>query len=63
MISNTADLACTPSHARRLHEAISHEDKEIHEIVGADHYYLQAPEKLGEAVGIIEGWMHRKQFG
>ena len=62
VISNTADLACTPSHAQRLHDAISHTDKEIHEIAGADHYYLKAPEKAQDAVDLIQDWMQRKSF-
>ena len=62
VINNTADLACTPSHARRLHDAIGHEDKEIHQVQGADHYYLSAPEKAKIAVELIHDWMNRKGF-
>jgi pimeloyl-ACP methyl ester carboxylesterase len=62
VINNTADLACTPSHAQRLYEAIGHDDKEIHQIQGADHYYISAPEKAGEAVELIKGWNARKGF-
>ncbi|MHA7837682.1 MAG: alpha/beta hydrolase [bacterium] len=62
VIHNTADLACTPSHARRLYEAIGHDDKEIHPIEGADHYYLSAPEKALEAVTRVRDWMGRKAF-
>jgi len=32
VIGNLADDACTPSHTRRLFEAIGHPDKEMHEI-------------------------------
>ena len=39
VIGNLADDACTPSHTRRLFEAIGHPDKEMHEIPGANHYY------------------------
>ena len=62
VINNTADLACTPSHARRLHDAIGHEDKEIHQVQGADHYYLSAPEKAKIAVELIHDWMNGKGF-
>jgi pimeloyl-ACP methyl ester carboxylesterase len=62
VINNSADLACTPSHARRLFEAIGHDDKEIHQIEGADHYYLSAPEKAKEAVALIQDWIARKGF-
>jgi pimeloyl-ACP methyl ester carboxylesterase len=62
VVNNTADLACTPSHASRLFDAIAHDDKEIHQIEGADHYYLQAPEKAVEASNLIKEWMGRKKF-
>jgi pimeloyl-ACP methyl ester carboxylesterase len=62
VIQNTADLACTPSHARRLFDAIGHGDKELHEIPGADHYYLSAREKAAEAVALIQGWMADRSF-
>ena len=39
VVGNLADDACTPSHTRRLFEAIGHPDKEMHEIAGANHYY------------------------
>jgi pimeloyl-ACP methyl ester carboxylesterase len=61
-ISNTADLACTPSHAQRLYAAVGHEDKELHHIKGADHYYISAPEKAKEAVELIQNWTARKGF-
>jgi hypothetical protein len=32
VIGNLADDACTPSHTRRLFEAIRHPDKEMYEI-------------------------------
>ena len=46
MIGNLADDACTPSHTRRLFEAIGHPDKEMHEIPGANHYY-SGPDQRG----------------
>jgi pimeloyl-ACP methyl ester carboxylesterase len=62
VINNTADLACTPSHASRLFDAIPHNDKSIHQIKGADHYYIQAPEKAAEATALIQDWMAQKDF-
>lgn len=60
VINNTADLACTPSHARRLFEAVGHDDKEHREIVGADHYYIERPDLLPEAVEAVSDWIARK---
>ena len=62
VINNTADLACTPSHAQRLFDAVGHEDKEHHDIAGADHYYIERPDLLPEAVRICSDWMARKGF-
>src|SRR5690606_23187833 len=59
VIGNSADNACTPSHTKRLFDAVGHPDKTMHTIVGATHYYSgrdQIP-KLKEAVGIITEWL------
>ena len=62
VINNTADLACTPSHARRLFDAVGHDDKEYRDIAGADHYYIERPDLLPEAVQTVSDWIARK-FG
>jgi pimeloyl-ACP methyl ester carboxylesterase len=62
VINNTGDLACTPSHARRLFDAVGHDDKEYHDVVGADHYYIERPDLMDEAVGKCADWIDRK-FG
>ncbi|MEO1553299.1 MAG: alpha/beta hydrolase [Pseudomonadota bacterium] len=62
VINNTADLACTPSHAQRLFEAVAHDDKEHHDIKEADHYYVERPDLLPEAVRICSDWLARKGF-
>jgi alpha-beta hydrolase superfamily lysophospholipase len=64
VVGNLADDACTPSHTRRLFEAIGHPDKEIHEISGARHYYAGPDQcdKLREAVEIVTDWSVRHDF-
>ena len=64
VIGNLADDACTPSHTRRLFEAIGHPDKEMHEIPGANHYYAgtEQRETLKKAVGVITDWLGRHGF-
>ena len=59
VVNNGADDACTPSHARRLYAAVSHDDKEFQEIAGATHYYLGQGDKLAEAVAICGDWIDR----
>ena len=69
VIGNLADDACTPSHTRRLFEAIGTEvigfaDKEMHEIPGANHYYSGPDQKqtLAKAVDLITDWLGRHGF-
>lgn len=62
VINNTADLACTPSNAQRLFDAVGHGDKEKHDIKNADHYYIERPDLLPEAVRICSDWLSRKGF-
>ncbi|MCC5579965.1 alpha/beta fold hydrolase [Microtetraspora sp. AC03309] len=59
VIGNSADDACTPSHTRRLYDAVGHPDRTLHVVQGANHYYTgkaQVP-RLAEAVGTITNWM------
>lgn len=62
VISNSADLACTPSHAARLFDAVASPDKQFVEITGADHYYIERADLLPQAVGAIAGWMAPRGF-
>lgn len=62
VVSNTADLACTPSHARRLFEALGSSNKRFVEIKNADHYYIERPELLPQAVSAIENWLDDNGF-
>ena len=60
VISNGADDACTPSHAKRLYDAVSSDNKEFVEIAGATHYYLGQREELKKAEQACTLWL-RKQ--
>jgi pimeloyl-ACP methyl ester carboxylesterase len=62
VVSNTADLACTPSHAQRLYDALGTRDKTLHHVHGADHYYMVAREKVSEAVSTVQDWMAARDF-
>lgn len=63
VINNTADLACTPSHADRLFNALASADKQIVQIKGADHYYVERRDLLANAVGAIGDWLDTRGFG
>ena len=62
VIGNMADVACTPSHHRRLFEALGSEDKEQHEIAGATHYYIGQRDELAESVSICSAWLHERDL-
>lgn len=62
VINNSADDACTPSHARRLYEAVAHGDRRFHEIAGATHYYQDQPELGAQAVGLVKAWLEDHGF-
>lgn len=61
-INNTADLACTPSHAHRLHTAVAATDKTYVDVKGADHYYIERPDLLPVAVSTVSGWLAERRF-
>ena len=62
VIGNSADNACTPSHTRRLYEAVGHDNKEVHEIAGATHYYSGQPAQCAQAVAVCTQWLAGKGF-
>jgi pimeloyl-ACP methyl ester carboxylesterase len=57
VISNGADDACTPSHAKRLYNAVANENKALVEIAGATHYYLGQKEELRQAEQTCTRWL------
>ena len=62
VVNNTADLACTPSHARRLYDAVASADKSYTDIQGADHYYADTPELLPMAVKTVCDWLNERSL-
>lgn len=65
VLYNAADNVCTPSHAHRIYEALGCADKELHEIPGANHYYLgpDQREPLAKAIGLVDGWLRARGLG
>lgn len=63
VLGNSADNICTPSHTRRLFEAVRHADRECAEIKGATHYYIGQKAQLEQAVGVIDNWLQRHALG
>ncbi|MEW5687711.1 MAG: alpha/beta hydrolase [Pseudomonadota bacterium] len=62
VINNTADLACTPSHAQRLFDAVASTDKQLVHIKDADHYYAERPDLLPQATAAVGAWLDERGF-
>ena len=62
VINNTADLACTPSHAARLYEAVASKDKTMINIQDADHYYIERRDLLPKAVAEVGAWLDAREW-
>lgn len=62
VIENSADDGCRPSHAARIYAGVQHDDKELHFVKGATHYYIGQPDKMAEAVAIVAGWLKKKKL-
>jgi len=57
VIENSADDACTPSHAARIVAGFKAVPPKFHRIEGATHYYMGQNDKMAEAVGLISSWL------
>ena len=60
IVGNTADDACTPSHTQALFDGIKHDNKEMHEIKGATHYYLGQPELAAQSAELACSWLEKQ---
>ena len=59
VIGNSADDACTPSHAQRIFEAVGHSQKQLHVIKDATHYYTgpDGHDHMNEAIELVGGFV------
>lgn len=57
VIENSADDACTPSHAARLMAAADKCAIDHHVIQGANHYYFGQPQQVNEAATLVRDWI------
>lgn len=62
VVGNTADDGITPEHTNKLHEAIPHDNKELHWIQDANHYYFGQKDKANEAASICADWLQKQGF-
>ena len=63
-IYNGADNVCYPSMALGVDAAIAHDDKALHRIDGATHYYIGPDQRgpLREATSIASAWLRDHDF-
>jgi len=59
IIENSADDACTPSHAARLMAAAKQAPQEHHVIQGANHYYFGQPALAAQSASLAKAWIDR----
>lgn len=62
VVNNAADDACTPSHAKRLFNAIASDEKAFVEIAGASHYYLGQREQLQQSEQACTAWLRKQSL-
>jgi esterase/lipase len=64
ILVNTADDACPTTHTDAIYAAIPHDDKEMHRIEGANHYYSGSDQRhhLGTAISTMQDWVKRHDF-
>ena len=64
ILVNSADDACPTTHTDAIYAAVPHDDKELHRIVGANHYYSGAGQRehLAEAIETMQDWVKRHGF-
>ncbi len=62
VVNNSADTACTPSHAQRLYDAVGHGDKQFVTIDGATHYYVGQPDHMARCIALCRDWLEAHGF-
>src|SRR3954454_25356660 len=64
VVQNDADEICTPGYAGALFDAIGHDDKTLHRVPSANHYYLGADQvdKLRASTAFCVGWLAERGF-
>ena len=60
VIGNSDDDGITPSHTKNLFDSISHSNKQLEWIEGANHYYFGQPEKSNESAKTCRRWLSEK---
>lgn len=62
VIGNSADDACTPSHTQAIYDGVGHDNKELHLIEGATHYYFMQADKAAQSAKIVMNWLEEQDL-
>lgn len=62
VIEGSADDGVPQPDSRRIFESAASEDKEMHVIKGATHYYANQPEQIAEATSLVRTWLEARQL-
>lgn len=57
VVFGTADGAALPSHAQALYDGVGHDDRELHGIEGAGHYFEGHPELIDAFCDKVVDWL------
>jgi pimeloyl-ACP methyl ester carboxylesterase len=59
LIVASADDACPPSHNQQIFDALGANDKQMHVVEGANHYFTgpQGREHLGQTMELVDQWL------
>ncbi|QYK40336.1 MAG: alpha/beta fold hydrolase [Paracoccaceae bacterium] len=57
-----ADDAAPQPHTSAIFAAVASQDRHMTVIEGANHYFVNQPEKLAEATGVVTDWLHARGF-
>jgi hypothetical protein len=57
-----ADDAVPQPHTAQIYAAVGSGDREMHVVEGANHYFVNQPEELASASGLISHWLRSRQF-
>lgn len=61
-IENSADDAIPGAHTKRFFNAYAGQDKTYKLMKGANHYYVEQPQELADAIALIHGWLDERGF-
>lgn len=61
-IENSADDAIPGTRTKRIFDAYVGRDKTYKLMKGANHYYVDQPKELTDAIDLIYGWLTERGF-